>query len=121
MGGSLSFFDVRVAGPQIELLAYGNPCFYLVTSRGKASRQDVASAKLFCRKFTALVESAGIGSAPTPGALTVIDQAPSQCCALILDQLNTEIENEEKEALAQLGYHLIAAYLQYCDSSGGSG
>src|SRR4051794_3598729 len=47
MGSTLSHFDVVMAGPAVELLAFGKICFRLAISLGTASEQDQASVSQF--------------------------------------------------------------------------
>ena len=112
MGGHLSHFDIGMAGPQIRLFAHGQQCFYIAVSLGTDSKQDKAAADQFGQSFMASVNACG--NDPHSEAIEVISRAPAQLCALSLDVLHPSISDDDKVALAQLGNHLVGAYMLYC-------
>ena len=110
MGSTLSHFDIAMAGPMVQLLAYGQTCFRIAISLGTGSEQDRATVLQFREIWTRLVESAG--NTVDPAAMRVLDQAASERCVLVLDALQP-VDADQKLALLQLGEHLAGAYFKY--------
>jgi hypothetical protein len=114
MGSTLSHFDIVMAGPMLELLAFGQACFRLAISLGTGSEQDQATVLEFCKIWSRLVESAG--NKVNPVATGILDQAATKQSVLVLDTAQPA-DKADKLALAQLGQHLAAAYFKWCAAS----
>jgi hypothetical protein len=114
MGGTLSQFDVVMAGPAVELLAFGKTSFRLAISLGTASKQDDATVSQFRELWTRLVESTG--NTVAAAAMRVFDRAATEPCVLVVDTCQP-VDDDDKLALYQLGEHLIGAYIKYCAAS----
>lgn len=112
MGSTLSHFDIAMAGPMIELNAYGQPGFVLAITLGTGSQQDQATVLKFREDWSRLVESAG--KKIHPAGVIVLNQATREQSILILD-LCPSLEEDQKLALLQFGEHLAGAYLRYCE------
>src|SRR5439155_5915840 len=82
MGSTLAHFDIAMAGPMVELLAYGQTCFRLGISLGTNSEQDRATILHFREIWTRLVENAG--NMADPAAMRTLDQAATEQCVLVL-------------------------------------
>jgi len=115
MGSTLSHFDIAMAGPMVELLAFGQTCFRLAISLGSGSEQDRATVSQFRGLWTGLVQSAG--NTVDTAAMRLLDGAATERCVLVLDACQPA-DDGQKLALAQLGEHLAAAYFKYCAASG---
>ena len=115
MGSTLAHFDIAMAGPIVELLAFDQMCFRLAISLGSSSEQDRATVLQFREIWTRLVESAG--KTVEPAAMRILDQAATEQSVLVLDTCLPAVDDDQKVALAQLGEHLAGAYIKYCASS----
>ena len=117
MGSTLSHFDIDFAGPICQLRIHGRMCFELAISSGTHTQQDVATMEHF-RKT--LVHCASIsGSELSDSASATITDAVANPCVLVIDQLVDEIEDEDRHALIQLGYHFVGAYYEYLTHDAG--
>src|SRR5262245_41850280 len=99
MGSTLSHVDVVMAGPTVELLAFGQTCFRLAISLGTGSEQDRATVLQFRETWKQLVESTGNTVDAT--AVRILDQAATEQCVLVLDTCQP-VDDGQKLALAQL-------------------
>jgi hypothetical protein len=112
MGNALAHFDIAMAGPMVELLAFGQMCFRLAISLGSSSEQDRATVLQFRQIWTRLVE--GAGNTIHPEAMRVLNEAAMEQSVLVLDTCQPAVDDDQKVALAQLGEHLAGAYIKYC-------
>ena len=115
MGSTLSHLEIRMAGPMVELLAFDQVCFRLGISLGTGSEQDRATVLQFREIWTLLVEQAG--NTVEPVAMGILDQAATGQSVLVLDMCQPSVDDDQKLALAQLGDHLVGAYIKYCSAS----
>jgi hypothetical protein len=46
-------------------------------------------------------------------ASAAISDSDASASALVIDQLAEDVDNDQKHALIQLGYHLVGAYYGY--------
>lgn len=115
MGGTLSHFDVEMAGPIGQLLVLGHRCFYFAISRGTNSNQDQTAITHFRSIAENVIQT--VGNRVTESASSVLTDAVEFPCLLLLDTCQAEVVDDQKSALAQLGIHLAAAYFQYCKST----
>jgi len=113
MGSTLSHFSIQMGGPSVRLLLHDQVCFYLAISLGIDSTQDRASINAFCDILEKATSTAGTNI--QDGATAVLSQASSKRCLLVLDALLSDVADDQKTALIQLGYHLAGAYFTYCD------
>jgi hypothetical protein len=111
MGSTLSHFDIELAGPVGRLVAYGKTCFDIAITLGANTDQDVLSSTYFRKKLDDYVNSAG--NALSQSALDTIDAAATNRCVLLIDKCVSDVDDEQKHALIQIGYHLVAAYYEY--------
>lgn len=119
MGSTLSHFDIRMGGPIGTLLVNGNTCFEFAISLGQISKQDRATTNHF---KNILLKTREITSTPiSESALNIVEMANNYSTLLLFDSVNTEVNENDKEALIDLGVHLAGAYFQYCELPGNNG
>ncbi len=111
MGSSLSHFDIEFAGPICKLKINGRMCFELAITSGDATQQDIATIDYFRTTLGRYVCIAG--SDLTDSASATIKSAVANPSVLVIDHLVNDIEDEQKHALIQLGYHFVGAYYEY--------
>jgi len=114
MGSTLSHFDIKMDGPVGQLSAYGYKCFDFAISLGANSDQDRAAAQYFRNLLQQVVDAAGVSL--RGDTVAVLDEAPSHPGLLLFDGGTPEVDDDQKGALMQLGFHLAGAYFQYCEA-----
>jgi hypothetical protein len=111
MGSPLSHFEVRMAGPTGQWLAYGRCQFEVAISRGGNTAQDVAALEHFARLYEANCRAVGVTvDDRTLGQIHEMAAVPG---VLLFDRVDADCPNEQKAALAQLCFHFTAAFLRY--------
>jgi hypothetical protein len=111
MGSTLSHFDIELAGPVGRLVANGKTCFDIAITLGANTDQDVLTSTYFRKKLDDYVNSSG--NALSQSAFDTIDAAATNRCVLLIDNCVSDVDDEQKHALIQIGYHLVAAYYEY--------
>jgi hypothetical protein len=111
IGSTLSHFDIELAGPVGKLVAHGKTCFDIAITLGTNTDQDVLTSTYFRKKLADNVNSAG--NALSQSAFDTIDSAASNRCVLLIDNCVSDVDDEQKQALIQIGYHLVAAYYEF--------
>lgn len=113
MGSTLSHFDIRMSGPIAELAAYGRTCFNLAMTSGINAEQDVATSNYFRGVLKEMATC--FGTAVTDEANESIDSSRSHATLLVLDRCVADVDDEQKQALLQLGFHLVGAYYAFAE------
>jgi hypothetical protein len=114
LGSTLTHFAIKMGGPIGQLCVHGDPCFNFAISRGKRSAQDCAAVDHIRELIKQAVKCTG--NRMENAATAILDEAPDSPSLLILDRPDTDIGDDQKQALLQLGFHLAGAYYQYCES-----
>jgi hypothetical protein len=113
MGSTLSHFDIEMAGPFGRLIVHDTRCFDFWIIRAPQSEQDRSTVQ----HFTEFLHSACKipGSLPTAATLDSLRQLESTSGLIFFDYCQPEIDENQKDAIAQLGVHLGHAYLEYSE------
>jgi hypothetical protein len=111
MGSTLARFDIEVSGPMFQLKSDGHLCFTLAITSGGGTQQDFATSEWFRKLLINCVASAGAEMSDSASA--AISDSVASASALVIDQLAEDVDNDQKHALIQLGYHLVGAYYGY--------
>ena len=114
MGSTLSHFDIRMAGPMVELLANNNTCFRLAILCGTGTEQEHATKDQFASLLNRVVSAVENDVAPETIESMGIENKTRMLLAL---DLLADVPEDQKQALFQLGEHLAWAYIQYCEES----
>lgn len=117
MGSTLSHFDIEFAGPIWKLKINGKMCFELAITSETNTQQDTATIDYFRRTLVRYVSLSG--SELSDSASATIKAAVAKPGVLVIDQLVDGIDDEQKHALIQLGYHLVGAYYEHLTHSDG--
>ena len=117
MGNSLSHFDIEFAGPICKLKINGRTCFELAITSGVAAQQDIATIDYFRTTLGRYVCLSG--SELSDSASAKIKSAVANPSVLVIDHLVNDIEDEQKHALIELGYHFVGAYYEYLTHNDG--
>ncbi|MCU0714475.1 MAG: hypothetical protein MUC43_20695 [Pirellula sp.] len=94
-----------------RLVANGKTCFDIAITLGANTDQDVLTSTYFRKKLDDYVNSSG--NALSQSAFDTIDAAATNRCVLLIDNCVSDVDDEQKHALIQIGYHLVAAYYEY--------
>lgn len=111
MGGSLSHFEIELAGTIGRLFAYGKHCFDFSVSTGIANEKNLSTVSHFEHLYRASLSEAGL--ALSEGVAMIIRNSLNAPSVLLFDRMVDEIPEDQKSALAQLGMHFGTALIQY--------
>ena len=111
MGSTLSHFHIQMAGPTGDLAAYGHTCFNFAITMGTSADQDVATSGHFRHTLNTVARLTG--AVVSDAAVATISSAQSHASFLMLDRCVTDVDEDQKGALMQLGFHLAGAYYGY--------
>lgn len=118
LAGNLSDFGIHMAGPMGRLLIREKACFEFRILRSSGDEQDRATLVHF-RAF--LSEAcATVGHHVTDDAMDALSRTTARPTLLLFDYC-ADVGEVDKTAIAQLGLHLTAAYLAFCDAADEAG
>jgi hypothetical protein len=111
MGSTLAHFEIEVGGPVGALYAYKQLCFSFAVSSGLGTEQDLGAVSWFRDLYTK--SCASLSATPVCEALEAIEVSRAAPSILLLDHIQTDVPDEQKGALLELGHHFGVSLLRY--------
>lgn len=111
LGSTLAHFRITLNGPAGSLLAHNNIHYEFAILPGTNSSQEQQSARWFAERASEL--SSALGCSLATESQQVIASSVYEPTLLLLDHSRDDIAAEQRQALFQLGLHLVGAYYRW--------